>query len=155
MIINKKLMRLKRIKKKRGLKIDIKQLANVKEPFELLLQNKFNALTDDMPSIETMNTTIMESVKEVTEKTLEKGEDKNKEDIEIDNMEARRKELRRKDNKTNAEKIECTELNKTVKKKSKSEKKEKRICHADPRTEKRTKRDIQTRKQKEDIMDEK
>ena len=64
--------------------------------------------------------------------------EQNTEDKEIEELETRRKMLRKRDNKSTTEKIEYAELNKTKEKtKNKSSKKEERIYHKNTRNEKR------------------
>ena len=109
-------MRLKRIKRKKAIKIDVKQLKGAEGEFKVSLHNKFEKLEDEPPTIENLNKVIMESAKEVTEKKTGTENDKSKEDKEIDQLERKRKELRKKENKTTRDKIEYNETNKTVKK---------------------------------------
>ena len=133
--INKRLLRLKRIKRKHVFKIDIKGLEKATTMFQLSLHNRFDALKEEPSSIET----IREAAKEVCEERQRERKEQNAEDKEIEELETRRKMLRKRDNKSTTEKIEYAELNKTVKKKTKdkSSKKEERIYHKNTRNEKR------------------
>ncbi|GFR79805.1 endonuclease-reverse transcriptase [Elysia marginata] len=115
--INKKLMRLKRIKKRKPLKIDARQLEKVTHTFQLNLQKRFDTLRNEIPSIENLNDIITKSAMELTEKPTETEKDINEEDKIIEELERRRKELRKKEIKTAIDREEYTELNKTVKKK--------------------------------------
>ncbi|KAK3777294.1 hypothetical protein RRG08_064832 [Elysia crispata] len=100
MTINKKLTRLKRIKKKKPLKINTRQLEKVAPSFQIKLKNKFDILRNEKPSIEVMNETIKKCAAEVVEKPNETTKEQNAEDKLIEELEQRRKELIRKDNKT-------------------------------------------------------
>ena len=96
MTINKKLTRLKRIKKKKPLKINTRQLEKVAPSFQIKLKNKFDILRNEKPSIEVMNETIRKCAAEVVEKPNETTKEQNAEDKLIEELEQRRKELRRK-----------------------------------------------------------
>ncbi|KAK3803056.1 hypothetical protein RRG08_027978 [Elysia crispata] len=126
MTINKKLTRLKRIKKKKPLKINTRQLEKVAPSFQIKLKNKFDILRNEKPSIEVMNETIRKCAAEVVEKPNETTKEQNAEDKLIEELEQRRKELRRKDNKTGPERVEYIETNKTVKKKRRARARRKR-----------------------------
>ncbi|KAK3790884.1 hypothetical protein RRG08_011097 [Elysia crispata] len=126
MTINKKLTRLKRIKKKKPLKINTRQLEKVAPSFQIKLKNKFDILRNEKPSIEVMNETIRKCAAEVVEKPNETKKEQNAEDKLIEELEQRRKELRRKDNKTGPERVEYIETNKTVKKKRRARARRKR-----------------------------
>ena len=115
--INKRLLRLKRIKRKHVFKIDIKGLENATTMFQLSLHNRFDALKEEPSAIETLNKTIREAAKEVCEERQRERKKQNAEDKEIEELETRRKMLRKRDNKSTTEKIEYAELNRTVKKK--------------------------------------
>ncbi|GFR69755.1 hypothetical protein ElyMa_000309000 [Elysia marginata] len=115
-MLNKTLMRLKRLSKKKGSKIEIEHLEAVKETFQITLANRFNALMEEPPSIEKFNEVIKETAEGICEKQVETNHVEV--DQEIKQLEAKRKELRCKENKTTAEKIEYTEINKTVKKRN-------------------------------------
>ncbi|GFS20103.1 mRNA cap guanine-N7 methyltransferase-like [Elysia marginata] len=128
--VNKKLTRLKRIKKRKPLKIDARQLEKVTHTFQLNLQNRFEALRIEIiieiPSIENLNDIITKSAMELTEKPTETEKDINEEDKIIEELERRRKELRKKEVKTTIDRVEYTELNKTVKKKRRARTRRKR-----------------------------
>ncbi|GFO20141.1 endonuclease-reverse transcriptase [Plakobranchus ocellatus] len=115
--INKRLERLKRIKRKKPPRIDVRQLEKVAPIFLLELQNRFEVLANETPSIEILNESITKTAAEVSEKRIETEEEVNAEDKVIEQLEQRRKEPRKKDNKTRAERVEYSEVNKTVKKK--------------------------------------
>ena len=124
--INKRLLRLKRIKRKHVFKIDIKGLEKATTMFQLSLHNRFDALKEEPSSIETLNKTIRETAKEVCEECQRERKEQNAEDKEIEELETRRKMLRKRDNKSTTEKIEYAELNKTVKKKRRTRARRKR-----------------------------
>ncbi|GFR98370.1 hypothetical protein ElyMa_004499800 [Elysia marginata] len=117
-------MRLKILSKKKGSKIEIKHLVAVKETFQITLANRFNALMEEPPSIEKFNEVIKETAEGICEKQVETNHVKV--DQEIKQLEAKRKELRCKENKTTAEKIEYTEINKIVKKKRRAKARQRR-----------------------------
>ncbi|GFS13125.1 hypothetical protein ElyMa_004876100 [Elysia marginata] len=94
---NKRLMRLKRMKRKKAIKIDVKQLKGADIEFKLSLQNRFEKLEDKAPTIENLNMVITESANEVNKKkTTGTEENKSEEDKEIDQLERKRKKLRTK-----------------------------------------------------------
>ncbi|GFS08730.1 endonuclease-reverse transcriptase [Elysia marginata] len=123
-MLNKTLMRLKRLSKKKGSKIEIKHLEAVKKTFQIKLANRFNALKEEPPSIEKFNEVIKETAEGICEKQV--GTNHVEVDQEFKQLEAKRKELRCKENKTTAEKIEYTEINKTVKKKRRAKARQRR-----------------------------
>ncbi|GFR72988.1 endonuclease-reverse transcriptase [Elysia marginata] len=123
-MLNKTLMRLKRLPKKKGSKIEIKHLEAVKETFQITLANRFNALMEEPPFIEKFNEVIKETAEGICEKQVETNHVEV--DQEIKQLEAKRKELRCKENKTTAEKIEYTEINKSVKKKRRAKARQRR-----------------------------
>ena len=124
--INKRLLRLKRIKRKHVFKIDIQGLEKATTMFQLSLHNRFDALKEEPSSIETLNKTIREAAKEVCEERQRERKEQNAEDKEIEELETRRKMVRKRDNKSTTEKIEYAELNKTVKKKRRTRARRKR-----------------------------
>ena len=124
--INKRLLRLKRIKRKHVFKIVIKGLEKATTMFQLSLHNRFDALKEEPSSIETLNKTIREAAKEVCEERQRERKEQNAEDKEIEELETRRKMLRKRDNKSTTEKIEYAELNKTIKKKRRTRARRKR-----------------------------
>ncbi|GFS21495.1 hypothetical protein ElyMa_006926200 [Elysia marginata] len=124
--INKKLMRLKRIKKRKPLKIDARQLEKVTHTFQVNLQKRFEAFRNEIPSIENLNDIITKSAMELTEKPTETEKDINEEDKIIEELERRRKELRKKEIKTAIDRVEYIELNKIVKKKRRARTRRKR-----------------------------
>ena len=124
--INKRLLRLKRIKRKHVFKIDIKGLEKATTMFQLSLHNRFDALKEEPSSIETLNKTIRETAKEVCEERQRERKEQNAQNKEFEELETRRKMLRKRDNKSTTEKIEYAELNKTVKKKRRTRARRKR-----------------------------
>ena len=96
--INKRLLRLKRIKRKHVFKIDIKGLEKATTMFQLSLHNRFDALKEEPSSIETLNKTIREAAKEVCDERQRERKEQNAEDKEIEELETRRKILRKRDN---------------------------------------------------------
>ena len=117
--INKRLLRLKRIKRKHVFKIDIKGLEKATTMFQQSLHNRFDALKEE-------HKTIREAVKEVCEERQRERKEQNAEDKEIEELETRRKMRRKRDNKSTTEKIEYAELDKTVKKKRRTRVRRKR-----------------------------
>ena len=115
--INKRLLRLKRIKRKHVFKIDIKGLKKATTMFQLSLHNRFDALKEEPSAIETLSKTIREAAKEVCEERQRERKEQNVKDKEIEELETLIKMLRKRDNKSTTENIEYAELNKTVKKK--------------------------------------
>ncbi|GFS21018.1 cortactin-binding protein 2 [Elysia marginata] len=109
-------MRLKGMKRKKAIKIDVKQLKGADIEFKLSLENRFEKLENEPPTIDNLNMVITESANEVNEKMTGTEENKSEEDKEIDQLERKRKELRRKENKTIRDKNELNETNKMVKK---------------------------------------
>ena len=85
-----------------------------------------DALKEEPSSIETLNKTIREAAKEVCEERQRERKEQNAENKEIEELETRRKMLRKRDNKSTTEKIEHAELNKTVKKKRRTRARRKR-----------------------------
>ncbi|GFN77097.1 protein sidekick-1 [Plakobranchus ocellatus] len=124
--INKRLERPKRIKRKKPPRIDVRQLEKVAPIFLLELQNRFEVLANESPSIEILNESITKTAAEVSKKRIETEEEVNTEDKVIEQLEQRRKELKKKDNKTRAERVEYSEANKTVKKKRRARARRKR-----------------------------
>ena len=106
--------------------IDIKGLEKATTMFQLSLHNRFDALKEEPSSIETLNKTIREAAKEVCGERQREKKEQNAEDKEIEELETRRKMLRKRDNKSTTEKIEYAELNKTVKKKRRTRARRKR-----------------------------
>ncbi|GFN83365.1 endonuclease-reverse transcriptase, partial [Plakobranchus ocellatus] len=78
--INKKLERLKRIKRKKPPRIDVRQLEKVAPIFPLELQNRFEVLANETPSIEILNKSITKTAADVSEKRIETEEEVNTED---------------------------------------------------------------------------
>ena len=115
--INRKLERLKRIKRLRPFKVNIKWLEQQKDVFQLSLSNRFKALQDEPASIETLHTTVQKEVTKIKGNRDTRELIKTPKDLEIEALDIKRKALKKKEAKTTAEKVEYTELNKTVKKK--------------------------------------
>ncbi|GFR97932.1 hypothetical protein ElyMa_002757600 [Elysia marginata] len=154
--INKRLARLKRIKRKKAIKINVKQLKGADIEFKLSLQNRFEKLKDEPLEIDNLNMVITESTNEVTKTTG--TEEKSEEDKERDQLEKKnRKELRRKENKTTRDKIEYIQTNKKVKKlrRKRALQKRKEFVTNILEQKKSQQRNIQTWQQKENILYEK
>ena len=93
--INKRLPRLKRIKRKHVFKIDIKGLEKATTMYQLSLHNRFDAQKEEPSSIETLNKTIRDAAKEVCEELQRERKEQNADDKEIEELETRRKMLRK------------------------------------------------------------
>ena len=124
--LNTKLERLKRIKKKKPMKVDIKLIKENVDAFQLELKNRFKALEEKTASIETLNTIVTEEIKKIEERKENVKKEKSQEDKDIEILDDKRKELRKKENKSIEEKLEYSELNKTVKKKRRARERRKR-----------------------------
>ena len=124
--IDKKLMRLKRIQKQKPCRLDLRVLEKLATPFRIELKNRFDTLKDEEPSTEKMNTVLREAMDTIQNQTQKSTTEKSIEDIEIENLDKKRKELRQKTNKTLKDKVEYAELNKLVKKKRRTRARRKR-----------------------------
>ena len=119
-------MRLKRIKKQKPYRLDLRVLEKLATPFRIELKNKFDTLKDEEPSIEKMNTVLREAMDTIQNQTQKPTIEKSTENTEIENLDKKRKELRQKTNKTPKDKVEYAELNKLVKKKRRTRARRKR-----------------------------
>ena len=115
--IDKKLMRLKAIQKRKPHRLDLSVLEELATPFRIELKNRFDTLKDEEPSIEKMNTILRESMDTIQNTTQKSTIKKSIEDTEIENLDKKRKQLRQKTNRTLKDKVEYAKLNKLVKKK--------------------------------------
>ncbi|GFO12203.1 hypothetical protein PoB_003870800 [Plakobranchus ocellatus] len=97
-----------------------------KEQFQLEISNRFNALEEHKPTIETFHKIMEEEAERFGKNGKDKPNEKLKEDMEIERLDEKRKTLKKKEGKTIAEKIEYTELNKLAKKKRRARKRRKR-----------------------------
>ena len=95
-------------------------LEKLATPFRIKLKNRFDTLKDKEPSIEKINTILRESMDTIQNKTQKSTIKKSIEDTEIENLDEKRKDFRQKTNKTLKDKVEYAELNKLVKKKSRT-----------------------------------
>ena len=66
--IDKKLMRLKRIRKQKPYRLDLRVLEKLATPFRIELKNRFDTLKDEEPSIEKMNTVLREAMDTIQNK---------------------------------------------------------------------------------------
>ncbi|GFO14372.1 hypothetical protein PoB_004087700 [Plakobranchus ocellatus] len=97
-----------------------------KEQFQLGISNRFNALEENKPTIETFHKIMEEEAERFGKNGKDKPNEKLEEDMEIERLNEKRKSRKKKEGKTTAEKIEYTELNKLVKKKRRARKRRKR-----------------------------
>ena len=112
--INKKLIRLRHIKQQKPIKLRIDVLEAKRDEFEINLRNRFTALEGKL-TLHAFNT-IIEEESSAIQKEDTPVRKKNPEDKRIEEIDKKRKELHKKENKTKEEKIEYSELDKTVKK---------------------------------------
>ena len=127
--INKKLMRLKTIQKQKPHRLDLRVLEELAPPFRIELKNRFDTLKVEEPSIEKINTILRESMDTIKNETQKSTIKKSIEDTEIENLDKKRKELRKTNKQTNKalkDKVEYAELNKLVKKKRRTRSRTKR-----------------------------
>ena len=87
-------MRLKRIQKQKPYRLDLRVLEKLATPFRIELKNRFDTLKDEEPSIEKMNTVLREAMDTIQNQTQKSTTEKSIEDIEIRNLDKKRKELR-------------------------------------------------------------
>ncbi|GFO06736.1 hypothetical protein PoB_003324100 [Plakobranchus ocellatus] len=113
-VINSRLERLKRIQRKRSIKTNTEILEMHKEQFQLEISNRFNALEENKPTIETFHKLMEEEAERFGKNGKDKPNEKLEEDMEIERLDEKRKTLKKKEGKTTAEKIEYTELNTLV-----------------------------------------
>lgn len=118
--LNKKLARLKFIKKGKKSRINILRLREKSQDFQLELRNRFEFLdienTGLDESYKIISDTVMEVAAEIAPQEKQKKET-TKEDKVIEDLDRRRKELREIQDKTKFQKIEYAKLVKTVRKK--------------------------------------
>ena len=93
--IDKKLMRLKRIQKQKPYPLDLRVLEKLVTPFRIELKNRFDSLKDKEPSIEKMNTVLREPMDTIQNQAQKSTTEKSIEDTEIENLDKKRKELRK------------------------------------------------------------
>ena len=74
--------------------------------------HRVDALKDEEPSIENMNTVLREAMDTIQNQTQKSTIEKSIEDTEIENLDKKRKELRQNTNKKLKDKVEYAELNK-------------------------------------------
>ena len=92
-------------------------LEKIATPFRIELKNRFDTLKDEEPSIEKMNTILRESMDTIQNKTQKSTAKKRSEDTEIEDLDKKSKELRRKTNKALKDKVKYAEPITSVKKK--------------------------------------
>ena len=120
--INKKLARLKTIKRTKPMMINNQRLLENKEDFQLNIKNRFEILRGKETEIDErcieINNIIKEEATKLAKRDKETGkQDPTQEDIEIHTLDKRRKTLRNKDKLSQYERIELCETSKLVKKK--------------------------------------
>ena len=113
--INKKLIRLKHIKQEKPMKLRIDVLEVKRDEFEINLRNRFTALEGKL-TLDAFNTIIEEESNTIQKEETLVRKKTAPEDMRIEEIDKKRKELHKKENKTKDDKIEYLELNKTVKK---------------------------------------
>ena len=109
--INKWLTRLKTIKRQKPFNINTQKLRGMKEIFEINLKNRFEKLEEKVTA-RSFSEIMKEEANKLAGKTKEAAPILSTEDQEIKQLEDRRKELRKKEDRSQREKIEYTELNK-------------------------------------------
>ena len=102
---------------------------DVKEIFHIHLKNRFEKLEE--VSASNFSEIMKEEANKLTGKTREEPSALSTEDKEIKQLEDRRKELRKKEDGSQREKIEYTELNKTAKKKRRQKSPKKQADHVE------------------------
>ena len=118
--LNRKLARLKFIKKGHKSKINILKLKEKRQKFQLELRNRFECLPIEETGVDERCQLICDTVLEVAAETAPPDKKKkliSEEDKVIETLDRKRKELKEIQNKTKAQKIEHAELVKTVRKK--------------------------------------
>ena len=109
------------ISKKNRIKTNIHKLQQFEAIFQLELFNRFEALSEEETTFENMTNIMKEECTKINEAEelqqdyIDPNKDESKDKI-IQELDMRRKKLRKKTDKTSDEKIEYCELNKTVKK---------------------------------------
>ncbi|XP_072041070.1 uncharacterized protein [Amphiura filiformis] len=115
--VSRKLARLKFIKSQKKKKVNLLKLRERKEEFQIQLQNRFHILEDEHLNIDDRCSLITNIILEEAASVAppnKSSKQKTEEDIEIDQLNSKRKQLREKDNKTAREKVEYAELVKTT-----------------------------------------
>ncbi len=118
--LNKKLARLKFIKKGHKRKINILKLKEKRQEFQLELRNRFECLDIEDAGVDDRYQLICDTVLEVAAETAPPDKQKKQrteEDEAIETLDRKRKELKEIQNKTRLQKKEYSELIKTVRKK--------------------------------------
>ena len=113
--IDKRLIRLKHIRQQRPRKMNAEVLEANKTKFVINLKNRFTALESKL-TLEAFNTILEEESNKIQEGKTKAQETTTSEEKKIQELDKKRKELHKKENKTREEKVEYSELNKTVKK---------------------------------------
>ena len=125
--INKKLARVKSMKRPKPINIDAHKLLASSKTFQINLKNRFEALKEIDAG--TFCDVMTEEANKLTGGKETQTKIETIEDIEIRELDERRKKLRNKDNKSTIENIEYAELKKTVKKKRRTRARRKRKEH--------------------------
>ena len=125
-VINTRLERIRWSRRKRPIKTNMEVLERNKEQFQLEISNRFKALEGNNPTIETLNKIVEEEAEKCGRNETNNSKEKTEEDIEIEKLDEKRKHLRKKEDKTTAEKIEYTEISKLVKKKRRTRQRRKK-----------------------------
>ena len=125
--INKKLARVKSMKRPKPINIDAHKLLASAKTFQIKLKNRFEALKEIDAG--TFCDIMTEEANELAGSKETQTKIETIEDIEIRELDDRRKKLRNKDNKSTIENIEYAELKKTVKKKRRTRARRKRKEH--------------------------
>ena len=128
--INKRSARLKTIKKQKPFNINTQKLRGMKEIFEMSLKNRFEKLEEEVTA-HSFSEIVKEEANKLASKTKDEAPVLSTEDKKIKQLEDRRKELRKKEDRSQREKIEYTELNKTVKKKCRQRSRKKGTDHVE------------------------
>ncbi|GFN79305.1 endonuclease-reverse transcriptase [Plakobranchus ocellatus] len=124
--LNSRLERLRRIKRKRPIKINTEILEMHKEQFQLGISNRFNALEEKKPTLETFHKIMEEEAERFGKNGKDKPNEKLEEDMEIERLDENSKHSRKERQRQLLKKIEYTELNKLVKKKRRARQRRKR-----------------------------
>ena len=118
--LSKKLGRLKFIKHEKKSRINILRLRERGQKFQLKLNNRFGCLNIEEAGVDERYQLISDTLMEVAAEIAPQGKREKQiteEDIAIATLDRKRKELREIQDKTTSQKIEYTELVKTVRKK--------------------------------------
>ena len=129
--MTKRLARLKTTKKQKPFSVNTQKLRSMKEIFEINLnkkqknKNRSEKLEKEVTA-RSFSELMKEEANKLGGKTKEEAPVLSTEDQEIKQLEDRRKELRKKEDRSHREKMVYTELNKTVKKKRRQRSRKKR-----------------------------